>query len=145
MEGARSDVDHYNDEGQRRRYGASHELWKQGVDVTDLVSETTRKHGLEFFLSFRMNDYHHGSWEEHPRWWLAHREMTVGKGQPPADNSPAAMRRIAGLDFTHPEVREHVMAPIVARGGMLRRGRDRTRLRPERALFPRAARNGPNP
>jgi len=114
MEHARPDPDHYRDEGQRRRYGTAHELWKQGADVVDLVAAASRRYGLDFTLAFRMNDYHHGSWEEHPRWWLEHRGMTVGKGRQPDDNSPAAARRISGLDFTHPEVREHVIAPIIA-------------------------------
>ncbi len=114
MENARPDPDRYHNEGQRRRYGTSHELWKQGVDVVDLVSEAARGHGLDFTLAFRMNDYHHGSWDEHPRWWLANREMTVGKGVLPKDDSASAARRISGLDFSHPEVREHVIAPIVA-------------------------------
>jgi hypothetical protein len=114
MENARPDADHYRDEGQRRRYGTSHELWKQGVDVVDLVSDAARRYGMDFTLAFRMNDYHHGSWEEHPRWWIENRHMNVGRGCEPEDDSPAAARRISGLDFTHPEVREHVIAPIVA-------------------------------
>jgi len=113
MEKVRPDPDRYHDEGQRRRYGTSHELWKQGIDVVDLASAAARRYGMDFTLAFRTNDCHHGSWDEHPRWWLEHRELSVGKGADSQGRVNVA-RAMACLDFTHAAVREHVMAPLVA-------------------------------
>ncbi len=113
MEKIRPGHDLYHDEGQRRRYGTVHELWKQGADVVDLAAECARARGMDFYLAFRLNDFHHGTWEEHPRWWLDHKEMTVGKGEG-LEVGNHATRPLASLDFTYPEVHEHMMAPMLA-------------------------------
>ncbi|OPZ25754.1 MAG: hypothetical protein BWZ02_02320 [Lentisphaerae bacterium ADurb.BinA184] len=112
MEKVRPADGRYHNEGQRRRYGTCHELWKQGVDVVDLVGAEARRRGMAFFLAFRVNDFHHGAWEEHPRWWLEHTELSLGGGQLACGDH--ARRHLANLDFAHAEVREHVMAPVVA-------------------------------
>ncbi len=113
MEKIRPSHDLYHDEGQRRRYGTVHELWKGGIDIVDLAGEAARARGMDFYLAFRLNDFHHGAWEEHPRWWLAHKEMTVSKGVG-IEVGNHANRWLATLDFTHPEVRAHMMAPMLA-------------------------------
>ncbi len=113
MEKIRPGHDRYHDEGQRRRYGTVHALWRQGVDVVDLAAEAARQRGMAFYLAFRLNDFHHGAWEEHPRWWLAHRELTVGQGEG-LEVGNHATRALAALDFTHPEVHAHLLAPMLA-------------------------------
>jgi hypothetical protein len=113
MEKARSSPETYEHEGQRRRYGPAFELWQGGVDITDLIAAESRKIETAFFLAFRLNDYHHGAWKEHPRWWLEHRDLTVSGGQG-LEVGNLEKRYNACLDFRHEEVRRHVMAPIVA-------------------------------
>ena len=50
MEKVRPAEDVYRDEGQRRRYGTACELWRQGVDVVELVRDAAHNYGMDFFL-----------------------------------------------------------------------------------------------
>ena len=80
-------------------------LAAEGTDVVRVALERARYHGMETFLTYRMNDLHftdpanRGSiyasrfWDAHPEFWL--RDGSQGW------NSAGA------LDFSHDEVREH--------------------------------------
>lgn len=91
-------------------YPANHmryDLYHQGIDYLPILIEETRKRGIRFYPSFRMNDCHHRSrpggaarfWKDHQDWRLW--EVTDGRTY-----------YNAAMDYSHPEVREQIFAAI---------------------------------
>ena len=98
-------LDHKGNEFMPVYYRNAQRLAAEGTDVVRVALERARYHGMETFLTYRMNDLHFTDpankgtiyearfWGEHPEYWL--RDGSQGW------NSAGA------LDFTYPEVREH--------------------------------------
>ena len=107
--------DVYNVEMDRRRYGTAQEAWeKHGIDITELVLEGAKKYGMDGWLSFRLNDMHHGDSEVHTKFWTDHPEYSLGDGAWGRDGHHGFDRTRVCFNFEFEEVREYVMAPILA-------------------------------
>jgi len=84
-----------------------YDLYRQGIDYMPILIEETRKRGIQFFPSFRMNDCHHRSrpgdaaqfWKDHQDWRLW--EILDGRTY-----------YNAALDYSHQEVRDNIFAAI---------------------------------
>ena len=84
-----------------------YDLYRQGIDYLPILIEETRKRGIQFFPSFRMNDCHHRSrpgdaaqfWKDHQDWRLW--EILDGRTY-----------YNAALDYSYSEVRERIFAAI---------------------------------
>ena len=98
-------LDHKGNEFMPVYYRNAQLLAAEGTDVVRAALERARYHGMETFLTYRMNDLHFSDpanigtiyeasfWGEYPEFWL--RDGSQGW------NSAGA------LDFSYPEVREH--------------------------------------
>ena len=98
-------LDRRGDEWTPVYYRNAMRLAAEGTDGVRVALERARYHGMETFLTYRMNDLHFTDpanrgtiyasrfWDAHPEYWL--RDGSQGW------NSAGA------LDFSYPEVREH--------------------------------------
>lgn len=75
-----------------------------GIDSNSYLLEETKKRGISGWISVRMNDIHSGEDDDsplHTSFWREHPEYRISNT--PYEN---------GLDFSHAEVREHVLSFI---------------------------------
>lgn len=84
-----------------RAYWRMREYMITGADPVRVTRDTARDIGLDFFISYRMNDHHH-LWIDdcptHDRFWREHPEFHM----------PGS--RVAYLNYMHKEVREYYAA-----------------------------------
>ena len=103
-----------------------HHLMQEGHDPLGLILDMARKRGLEFFISFRLNEVHcveepdnpiiSDFWRKHPEWHIG----TVGEPLPqlyqdimgPRVNPIVGTWLPGALNFAVPQVREQRLAEL---------------------------------
>ncbi len=85
-------------------------LEKDGTDLIEASLKRAKMHGMEAFITYRMNDLHFNDTTSncpitYPKFWYAHPEFWTNDDTPGLNGSRA-------LDFAHPEVRAHKLAII---------------------------------
>ena len=98
-------LDHKGNDFMPVYYRNARLLAEEGTDVVRAALERARYHGMETFLTYRVNDLHYTDpankgticealfWGEHPEYWLK--------------DGSQGWHSAGALDFTHPQVREH--------------------------------------
>lgn len=85
-------------------------LEKEGTDLIEVSLKRAKMHGMEAFITYRMNDLHFNDTASncpitYSEFWYAHPEFWTNDNTPGLNGSRA-------LDFAHPEVRDHKLAII---------------------------------